>query len=496
MKKISFLFVMLCISSLLMGQPVPREMVILEIGTGTWCTYCPGAAMGADDLVEGGAHIAVCENHNGDGFANQYSNARNTYYNISGYPTAKFDGVLTYVGGSHSNSMAPQYLPLYNQRIAIPSNLDMNMEITNSGLDYTAVITMEKTGTLPASGLKLRFCVTVSNIQFNWQGQTHLNFVNALMVPDATGTTVDFAGGNIQEVTLNFSIQADWPVEDIEFLAFVQNDNGKEIQQGLKRAAIDLSVDFSASTTQVNKNEEVTFTAITTGGYLHAPVLTHWFFPGATPDTSSQANPTVTYTECGPHDVTLIVDKGGQIDTVVKTQYINVGPIVNISALPNDTICHFETMTLDATTPNAASYLWMPGGATTPTLTVAYPEYDFGTHTFTVTVTGNDGCSNDETITVVIDNCTGIPAQGNGVLFSVSPNPNNGRFRLNIESPEAASFGIIVTDLVGNVVWKESGLSVNRTLVKNMDLGTLPQGLYFVTLQGGSGNITRKMVVR
>ena len=433
MKKLSAFFLLIGIASFVFGQPVEREMVILEIGTGTWCTYCPGAAMGADDLVEGGAHVAVCENHNGDAFANSYSNARNSYYSISGYPTAKFDGVLTYVGGSHTQSMAPQYYPLYNQRIVIPTNLSMSMEITNSGLDYTAVITLVKSGTLP-SGLKLRFCTTVSNITYNWQGQTHLNFVNALMVPDATGTSIDFTGGDTQIITLNFSIESDWPVEDIEFIAFTQNDNGKEVLAGIKQAAIDLETDFTASATQVNKNEDVTFTNQTTGGYLHAPVVCHWIFPGATPDTSNLPAPTVTYTECGPHDVTLIVNKGGQMDTVIKTYYINVGPIVNISAIPNDTICHFETMTLDATTANAASYSWQPGGATTPTLTVAYPEYGFGSHTFTVTVTGNDDCVSEKSINIEIDNCTGIPVTGNEVHFTLSPNPNNGNFKVSIGS--------------------------------------------------------------
>ncbi len=44
-----------------MTQTVPREMVIMEVGTGTWCTYCPGAAMGADDLLANGCRVAVME---------------------------------------------------------------------------------------------------------------------------------------------------------------------------------------------------------------------------------------------------------------------------------------------------------------------------------------------------------------------------------------------------------------------------------------------------
>ena len=36
------------------GDLVPRDHVIVEIGTGTWCQYCPGAAMGADEMHEEG----------------------------------------------------------------------------------------------------------------------------------------------------------------------------------------------------------------------------------------------------------------------------------------------------------------------------------------------------------------------------------------------------------------------------------------------------------
>ena len=120
MKKI-YISILFCFISLgLMSQPVARQKVILEIGTGTWCQYCPGAAMGADELIENGCQVGVIEYHNGDSFTNDASNARNSYYGVSGYPTAHFDGVLEYVGGSNTQSMYPSYLPLYQERIAIP----------------------------------------------------------------------------------------------------------------------------------------------------------------------------------------------------------------------------------------------------------------------------------------------------------------------------------------------------------------------------------------
>jgi len=315
----------------MIAQAVPREMVVMEIGTGTWCTYCPGAAMGADDCLENGCRVAVIENHNGDPFTNVYSNSRNSYYGITGYPTAVFDGVSAVVGGSHTVSMYPSYLPKYNARIAVQANIQMAIDVTHTGLDYTAIITINKVGSLTPANFKLHYFVTVSNIQYNWQGQTHLEHVNALMVPDQNGTDISFTSGDTQVITLNYSLDPTWAVEDCEFIAFVQDaTTSKEVFNGIKRGAIDLTLEYSASETQIIKNQAVTFTNNTTGGYIGVPETYSWSFPGATPSTSTEKDPVVTYTQVGTFDVTLIVDRGGQIDTLVKPGYITVSAPVGI----------------------------------------------------------------------------------------------------------------------------------------------------------------------
>ena len=71
----STLLIMAFVMALLLpakAQNVQRSFVVLEIGTGTWCVYCPGAAGGADQLVDEGKSVAVIENHNGDSYANTY----------------------------------------------------------------------------------------------------------------------------------------------------------------------------------------------------------------------------------------------------------------------------------------------------------------------------------------------------------------------------------------------------------------------------------------
>lgn len=343
MKKVIFTLVCLLTVGVMFAQTTPREMVVMEDGTGTWCTYCPGAAMGCDDMLSNGKYVAVIANHNGDIFANTYSNNRNTMWAINGYPTVTFDGIQAVVGGSHTQSMYNSYVPKYNTCMAVSSPLKMEMDVTNSGNAYTAVITLTKSDPISSVNNVLYFFVTQSGITYNWQGQNHLEHVNRLMVPDQNGTQITFPAGNTQTVTLNFTLDAAWPAEDCEFVCFLQNkDAGQGIitspvkkyacYQGIKQGTIDLFVDFDASKDSVNPGETVAYTNMTTGGYIGVPETYEWIFEGGTPATSTDENPVVMYNgPCGDYNTTLIVNRGGQIDTLTWENAIYVFPGVGIS---------------------------------------------------------------------------------------------------------------------------------------------------------------------
>jgi len=220
-----------------------KQNVLLEIGTGGWCPYCPGAAMAADDFVEGGYNVAVIENHNGDPYATDTSNGRNAYYGISGYPTGIFDGLLSYVGGNNTTSVFPSYLPLYQQRASIKTPISLSMYGNlNTREDYTVTVQINKLANLAYPNLVLHFCVTESDIPYNWQGQTEFNFVNRIMVPDLNGTAIDLTNAplGVLNVPLNFAVDPAWQTGNCEFIAFVQNLDTKEVLQAYKVALIDL----------------------------------------------------------------------------------------------------------------------------------------------------------------------------------------------------------------------------------------------------------------
>ncbi len=330
MKKFTFLFLMLLFQTFLFAQNVEREKVVLEIGTGTWCQFCPGAAAAADQLVAEGKDVAVIEHHNGDNYDNTYSNYRNdTYYNLSGYPTAHFDGSTEEEGGKACpppfTSVYTTYLGYYNQRKQITSPFTLDWCVTHlSGNNYEVNISITKAGTVATDNTVVHFVVTESEIATNWFCMTECNFVNRLMVPDQYGTALNLTN-NVQQISQNFTLDASWNTAHIEFVCFIQNNTTKEIHQASGRsfdeASPPLDTDFTADETEFCQTATVHFMDQTSG----CPTNWQWTFAGGTPASSTQQNPTVTYNNPGLYSVILKAWKSGESMTVTKENFIFVG---------------------------------------------------------------------------------------------------------------------------------------------------------------------------
>jgi len=237
-RTLSLCLLLLLLAALLTA--VPRNYVVVEIGTGTWCQYCPGAAMGADDLVNNGHPVAIIENHYSDTFANTYSNARNTYYGITGYPTAYFDGLNPTVGGSATTSMYSSYLPKVNARLAVASHYTISATGSMAGNNITINATVAKPEADSNTNVVLHCAFTESHIAYAWQNQTELNFVNRLMSPNQSGTPISLATGGQTTVTLNATWNAGWGLDHAEVVFFLQNTTSKEVLQAMKYNLMEL----------------------------------------------------------------------------------------------------------------------------------------------------------------------------------------------------------------------------------------------------------------
>jgi len=225
------LFLSVFFYSLVSQAQVPRKYVVVEIGTGTWCPNCPAAARGADDLVANGQHVAVIENHNGDSYTHSTSNTRNSYYGITGYPTAVFDGGAQVVGGSYGGNMYSSYLAKYNTAIAEMSDFTVDLSYEKTGTTYDVTIVLDEPGSYAGTNLKVRLALTESHIHQNWQGMTELDFVNRAMYPTVNGTA--YSGGS-ETINISFTPNASWNTNECELIAFIQDETTKKVLQADK----------------------------------------------------------------------------------------------------------------------------------------------------------------------------------------------------------------------------------------------------------------------
>lgn len=130
----------------------------------------------------------------------------------------------------------------------------------------------------------------------------------------------------------------------------------------------DLIVDFEVSDTTICAGECVDLTDLSTTSFCTNCNAFQWLVPDAATTTSTQQNPNnICFQNSGTFPITLIVSNSVESDTITKM--ITVLPSPNVD-LGNDTIlCNNQTVTLDATIPNAVSYLWS-NNSTNSTLTV------------------------------------------------------------------------------------------------------------------------------
>ncbi len=167
-------------------------------------------------------------------------------------------------------------------------------------------------------------------------------------------------------------------------------------------------------------------------------------------------------------------------------------PVVNLG--PDTAVCANLTFMLDATHPDAVSYLWTPGNQTTPTITVDSTGTGIGVKQVSVMVTGSNGCTGTDAVNIQFKDCAGI-SELQGVSCNLYPNPAKGSVTVELTTSAAKTLGINILSVSGGSVFTLRDLPVNGTVRRQIDLSALTPGTYIVEVTDGSGNMFRKLVV-
>lgn len=217
------------------------------------------------------------------------------------------------------------------------------------------------------------------------------------------------------------------------------------------------------------------------------PASWEWIFPGGSPSTSTEQNPTnICYDVPGIYDVTLITSSVNGIDTLTLTNYITVNPT---PPFPSITQAGYVL-----TSSPASSYQWQFNsidipGATNQSYTVLQ------TGLYTVIISDSNGCVNSKMQYVLI---SGVDAVNNDAHIFISPNPSNGIFTIELSGEAIASeVSIDVRNTLGQILFSSTlslpaGASQSK---KEIDLHYLSNGIYFVNLQTEKFSLQKKIVI-
>ncbi len=267
MKKILLLGIAFCFifqSNNLQAQGAKRY-VLLEHFTNTRCGICSSrnpAFFTTIDQYDDIHHIAYhpsvpypnCEIHLTNPAGN---NSRATYYDVFGTPRVFLNGTPTGPGPLITNAALDATLGATSPIAIIVDETDGN--------DREVSIDIQTFGTAPTGNLKLYVAVLEARYEYNApNGETvHHNVFREFL---ADG--VDFspaADGESVALTYNYTLDAAWTPEEIYVMAYVQNDDTKEMinsgnrfDEGITTSSKDLEESSLAWTASPNPaNDEL-----------------------------------------------------------------------------------------------------------------------------------------------------------------------------------------------------------------------------------------------
>ncbi len=131
------------------------------------------------------------------------------------------------------------------------------------------------------------------------------------------------------------------------------------------------------------------------------------------------------------------------------------------------------------------TYLWSPGGQTTPNITAVCPG------NYTVCVTDAAGCT--ECTSVSVNFTVGIAESVSAGPIHIFPNPASEFITLKIESNSLSRSELYISNILGEKIYGEN-IDGSKNITMNINVSKYNPGIYFVALKNENGISVMKFI--
>lgn len=221
--------------------------------------------------------------------------------------------------------------------------------------------------------------------------------------------------------------------------------------------------------------------------------ISNYFWNFGDNNADNQQNTIHTYTDSGYYNVCLTVSDFGSgcFNTFCDSVYIAPSP-GGCQANFTYTAYGDSIAFADASSGTPVAWSWDFGDFQTSTQQNPSHTFPFAfTYTACLTITAANGCYNTYCDSVVVVSSEELMLSGSGL--QVYPNPNNGKFELQITDKFQIG-NIEIYNLMGEKIYYSTSLSSGGQEWA-IDLSNQPAGLYFFYLDMDSKTIQKKLVI-